>query len=41
MAMIDAANALPHKEDEQPVLLGYAEKERILCMRDIGQDAPS
>jgi hypothetical protein len=41
MAMIDAANALTHKEDEQPVLLGYAEKERILCMRDIGQDAPS
>lgn len=41
MAMIDAANALTHKEDEQPVLLGYAAEERILCMRDIGQDAPS
>ena len=41
MAMVDAANALTHKEDEQPVLLGYAAEERILCMRDIGQDAPS
>ncbi len=41
MAMVDAASALTHKEDEHPILLGYAEEERILCMRDIGQDAPS
>ena len=41
MAMVDAASSLTHKEGEHPILLGYAEEERILCMRDMGHDAPS
>lgn len=40
MAMVDLAGAT-QKENECPLLLGYAEEERILCMRDIDQDAPS
>ena len=41
MAMVEVAGALTHRENECPLLLGYAEEERILCMRDIDQDAPS
>ncbi|MEZ7819077.1 MAG: hypothetical protein ACI8RT_001417 [Candidatus Azotimanducaceae bacterium] len=39
MAMVEAANELHHQEGEQPVLLGYAEEEKILCMRDIAQES--
>ena len=39
MSMVDAVSALTHKEGEHPVLLGYAEEERILCMRDVDRDA--
>ena len=41
MAMVDAANSLTHKKGEHPILLGYAEEERILCMRDMGHNARS
>lgn len=32
--MVDAASALTAKEGHLPTLLGYAEEELILCLRD-------